>query len=31
MIQVSEPGYYKVNKWLLDGGFYDCGKQIYKK
>ena len=29
MIQVSAPGTYKTNKWLFDGGFFDCGKQIY--
>jgi len=29
MIQVSEKGRYKANKWLFDGGFYNCAKEIY--
>jgi hypothetical protein len=31
MIQVSEPGQYKPRKWMFDGGFYDCGAEIFKK
>lgn len=30
LIQVSPQGTYKKNKWLLDGGFYDCSSKIYK-
>ena len=30
MLQVSEEGVYQKNKWLLDGGFYDCGRKIYQ-
>ena len=21
---------YQKNKWLFDGGFYDCGRKIYQ-
>ena len=31
MLQVSKEGTYKKNKWLFDGGFYDCARKIYKK
>jgi hypothetical protein len=30
-LQIEKDGYYKVNKYLMDGGFYDCMMQIYKK
>jgi len=30
ILQVSEEGAYKKHKWLFDGGFYDCAKQIYR-
>jgi hypothetical protein len=31
MLQVSEKGTYKTNKWLFDGGAYDCASKIYQK
>jgi solute carrier family 25 carnitine/acylcarnitine transporter 20/29 len=31
VLQVSEMGTYKKNKWLFDGGFFDCGSKIYQK
>jgi hypothetical protein len=30
-IQVGEPALYKNWRWLPDGGFVECGKDIYKK
>ena len=31
MIQVSPPGTYKPKWGMFDGGFYDCGQQIFNK
>ena len=31
MIQVSPSGTYQPKKMMFDGGFYDCGMQIFKK
>jgi len=31
MIQVSPEGTFKKNKYLFDGGCYDCIAKIYKK
>jgi len=31
MIQVSPEGTFKKHKWLFDGGFFDCAKEIYSK
>ncbi len=30
MLQVSPPNTYKKNKYLLDGGFFNCANKIYK-
>jgi len=30
MIQVTKAGTYTKNKWLFDGGFFDCGAKILK-
>jgi hypothetical protein len=30
MIQVSKPGTYRASRWLPDGGFFDCSKQLFK-
>jgi solute carrier family 25 (mitochondrial carnitine/acylcarnitine transporter), member 20/29 len=31
MLQVSEKGTFKTNRWLFDGGFFNCGLYIYRK
>lgn len=30
-LQTEEKGKYKSLKWLPDGGFFNCGKEIYKQ
>jgi solute carrier family 25 carnitine/acylcarnitine transporter 20/29 len=30
LLQVSEKGTDRKNKWLFDGGFFDCAVKVYK-